>query len=538
MGVNAIVDNSASQQMAVAMSNSVAVELKELEQKDRKDSNAQRVQDKSDVAKLLQEGTSPSKAGMNILVSLAGKLATVGVNLKPERFSGKAQDAMEDELNQLRGGDQNFDDMVEIRNAVGRVNGRKDQKGNNNQHGQERGALLDKEVQASVREYASLYAQFTVSHSPEIRKKLDRLETELRQKGLTNKDFISIKTAASNSIRKELAQQVKDAFLKKVLTPEKSVEMVVQDKNLNDILDFALLRGLHDNESLQMLADDVMVDTAEELKDFAREKIEERLVRQHLSTDEKGDKQTTNELKDLLKLAAKVGLDLNQFTDDWQVKQFDLGMFVPDMALGQGGANADPQGQPSKNPYEYTKDDEKDLQLDRLRALHMHRALTGDWSTMLDTHFKMRKLKNGLIKLGVSSNELDRIEKEGVAAARLRLLEMLKGVLEERATLYELAGPAFKLIEQKIKGILSNLERLDWKLEEVEFHSLRDTANMKVFDAARDEFLTLRDMLKGFADPSIEKRYKLVLKLLKRLREESKLEAEVPEEFNTMKEAA
>ena len=534
MGVNAIVDNSASQQMAVAMSNSVAVELKELEQKDRKDSNAQRVEDKSDVAKLLQEGTSPSKAGMNILVSLAGKLATVGVNLKSERFSGKAQDALEDELNQLRGGNESFDDMVELKNMVGRVSERK----NNNQKGQERGALLDKEVQASVREYASLYAQYTVSHSPEIRKKLDQLETELRQKGLTDKDFISIKTAASNSIRKELAQQVKDAFLKKVLTQEKSVEMVVRDKSLNDILDFALLRGVHDNESLQILADDVMADTAEELRDFTRDKIEERLVRQHLSTDEKGDKQTTSELKDLLKLAAKVGLDLNQFTDDWRVKQFDLGMFVPDMALGQGGANADPQGQPSKNPYEYTKDDEKDLQLDRLRALHMHRALTGDWSTMLDTHFKMRKLKNGLIKLGVGSNELDRIEKEGVAAARLRLLEMLKGVLEERATLYELAGPAFKLIEQKIKGIMSNLERLDWKLEEVEFHSLRDAANMKVFDAARDEFLTLRDMLKGFADPSIEKRYKLVLKLLKRLREESKLEAEVPEEFNTMKEAA
>ncbi len=537
MGVNAIVDNSASQQMAVAMSNSVAVELKELEQKDRKDSNAQRVEDKSDVAKLLQDGANPSKAGMNILVSLASKLATAGVNLKPERFSGKAQDALEDELNQLRGGSQSFDDMVQIKSTVGRVNGGKDQKGNNNQKGQERGALLDKEVQASVREYASLCAQYTVSHSPEIKKRLDRLETELRQKGLTNKDFISIKTAASNSIRKELAQQVKDAFLKKVLTQEKSVEMVVRDKNLNDILDFALLRGGHDNESLQMLADDVMADTAGELKDFAREKIEERLVRQHLSADEKADKQTKNELKDLLKLANKVGLDLNQFTDDWQIKQFDLGMFVPDMPLGQGGANADSQGQ-NKNPYEYTKDDEKDLQLDRLRALHMHRALTGDWKTMLDTHFKMRKLKNGLIKLGVSSNEMDLAEKEGVAAARLRLLEMLKGVLEERATLYELAGPAFKLIEQKIKGILSNLERLDWKLDEVEFHSLRDAANIRVFDAARSEFLTLKDMLSGSPDPTVEKRYKMVLKLLKRLREESKLSVEIPSESYTLKEAA
>ena len=175
--------------------------------------------------------------------------------------------------------------------------------------------------------------------------------------------------------------------------------------------------------------------------------------------------------------------------------------------------------------------------ISRLRALYMHRALTGDWSTMLETYFKMRKLKNGLIKLGVSSNEFAGIEKEGQAAARQRLVEMLTSTLEERATLYELAGPAFKLIEQKIKGIMNNLERLDGKLDELEFNSLRDTADLKVFDAARNEFLTLQDMLKGSADPAIGKRYKLVLKLMKRLKEESGLTSEINEDTSGIKEA-
>jgi hypothetical protein len=102
--------------------------------------------------------------------------------------------------------------------------------------------------------------------------------------------------------------------------------------------------------------------------------------------------------------------------------------------------------------------------------------------------------------------------------------------LEERATLYELAGPACKLIEQKIKGMVSNLERLGQKLSEVEFYSLRDAANLKVFNAARQEFLTLKDMLSTGSNPMIEKRCKLVLKLLKRLKEESQLPLEIPEE--------
>lgn len=542
MGVNAVIDNASSQQMAVAASRAVAVELKGMEQKDLRDSD-KKVSAESDVSKLVQEGTNPSKAGMNILISLAGKLSTLGVSFKPEKFSGKAGDEAENELNQLLGGEVSIDDIVELRNAVDGVGERKEDQGKQQQKNDSRqkSVLADREVQGAVREYASLYSQYTVSHSPEVRKKLEKLEAELKEKGVTARELNSIKTAASNSIRKELAQQVRDAFMKKILSPEKSVEMVVNEKSLNDILDFSLQTGVHDDESLQELADHVLKDTASAIKDLAREKIEEKLIGKHISADEgkKAGQKEEGELKDLLKLAAKAGLDLNEFTQNWQVKKFDLGLFVPDFPLGQGGAGAGADSQQqNKGQYEFTQEDEKDLQTNRLRAVYMHRALAGDWKTMLETSVKMRKLKNGLIRLGVSSNEFERIEKEGRAAARLKLIGMLRETLEERATLYELAGPAFKLIEQKIKGLLSNLARLDFKMEGLEFESLRDSANLRVFDAAKQEFLTLKDMVRGTRNPSLEKRYKLVLKLMRRLKEESKIPAEIPEEDFSVKEAA
>ena len=146
-------------------------------------------------------------------------------------------------------------------------------------------------------------------------------------------------------------------------------------------------------------------------------------------------------------------------------------------------------------------------------------------------------MKNGLIKLGISSDEFKNIEKDGTGLARLRLIDMLKSALEERATLYELAGPAFKLIEHKIKGILENIKRLGWDLSDTEFSSLRDNANIKVLNAAKDEFLSVRAILKESNRPDLDKRLSLILKLMNRLKGESNLDLEIPKREYEFREA-
>lgn len=531
MGVNGIVDNGASQNMAVAGSNTAAI-LNQLDQKNFKDPSENRVRPGSEVKEMVQNGVSGSKAGMNVLSRLAAKLSTAGVNLKGERFSKSAREALE----QMQGKGEGSSDMVDIQNALKRIQQRKQGQGQG--RGEGRGEF-DGETKGMMREYATLYAQASVNGSPEIKKKLKLLEQKLLKKGLTNKDLLSLKMMVKNSMQKEIADQLRDAFLQKVLSKEKSIEMVMSEKGLNDVLDFALLKGGHDNQSLQSTANDVSKQVAQELKDFTRSKLEQKLMQKLINTDKNVDAKIKEEMKQLLKLSGKVGLDLEEFIKNWQVKKFDLGLFLTDIPTKQNGAGTDTgSDNKDKTPYEYTKDDEKDLQMGRLRAIYMHRALAGDWKSMLETQFKMRKLKNGLIKLGVSSNELSNVEKEGSAAARYKLLEMIKDALKERATLYELAGPAFNLIEKKIKGLISNLERLGWKLSAIEFNALRDRANIKVFDAAKNEFLSLRDMAKGAKNSALEKRLKLVLKLMRRLKEESKLDVEIPEEEWTVKEAA
>src|SRR3989339_1431792 len=529
MGVN-IVDNASSQQMAVALSNSLSVELKQIDKKTASDFPTRKVEAKSDVDKLLQSGVTASKAGLDILAGLATKLATAGVSLKPDRLSDKTKGELEDELSQLFRGDEKFDDFVELNNVVGKAGEQKKQQGGKGQKGQDQALKItvDAKTQEAVKEYAALYSQYAVNDSQDIKKKLETLEKLLSEKGFTNKDLISIRTTVKNSMRQDVREQIKDAFFKKILTKEKSVGLIIRDKTLNTVLHSALLSGLHDNESLQGVADEIKKEMLSDLKDFTIEKMAEKLIGKHLAADAETDKKITNELKELLKLATKVGVNLNEFSQDWQVKKFDIGMFAPNIPLGTGDMDLGSQSKNKKNPYEFSKEDEKDLFINRLRAIYMHRAISGDMATVLSTYFKVTKLKNGLIKLGVSSDELKDIEKEGIAAARLRLVDMLSSALEERGTLYELAGPAFKLVEQKIKGILSNLKRLGWEIDETEFNSLRDSANIKVFDAAKDEFLSLEYRVKGAQNPNLEKRLSLILKLMKRLKVESHLDSQIP----------
>ena len=306
---------------------------------------------------------------------------------------------------------------------------------------------------------------------------------------------------------------------------------------LNQVLDFSLKKGVHDDATLQLLADGVREEAKEEIKDFAKNKMEESLMGKILSSDSKVSQKSTEELKELIKLASKVGIDLNEFSKDWKVKKHDLGLFVADIPLSGGGLNSDSQNKKEKNPYEFTKDDEKDLLINRLRAVYMHRALSGDLASIMNTYFKIRRLKNGLIKLGISSDEFKNIEKDGTGLARLRLIDMLKSALEERATLYELAGPAFKLIEHKIKGILENIKRLGWDLSDTEFSSLRDNANIKVLNAAKDEFLSVRAILKESNRPDLDKRLSLILKLMNRLKGESNLDLEIPKREYEFREA-
>jgi hypothetical protein len=288
---------------------------------------------------------------------------------------------------------------------------------------------------------------------------------------------------------------------------------------------------------LQGVNDKAAAEATRELKDFLKEEAEAKLVQLHLGTAKNPQKDKT-ELADALKLAIKLGLDMQQFALGWQKKRNDLGLTLfnpppPPSLLAAGGQSSfNSASQEQKSGYEPSPEDQAEILFNRMRAIYMVRAMRGDILTAIETAFKMRKLKNGLIKLGYSIGDQeklrDQLKQEGEALARMRFLEMLQEAYCERATLYELAGPAHTLIERKIKGILSNLERLGAKLGKIELEAIRDKTNPEMFDISLEELQTTTMALKARPNPGLEKKQLLLVKLLTRLKEESKLGAPVP----------
>lgn len=472
------------------------------------------------IARLLT--TSADKVNLALLAKLTASMASSNIDLSAGTLSAKAAAQMSHEIENMYQGKNDYSEIALKKEPVAQTTQ------NNIQSQQKKGSQESNENSVSARtstakDYAAAYASLIVNGSPDIRRKIDRTENELRERGFSDGEISEIQGSVKRSVRVDLSKSIKEAFLRKLLTKGKNLDAIMASKNLKDALTMGEnAKGVASKsfDGLKGLADEELAAARSEAKDFVLEELEVKLMEKILSGQ---TKELDNHIRDLVGLAMKLGIDMNQFVLNWKKKKIDLGLFYLDpklmLELGIG-----PEGEKREDRYDLDKEEEKEILVNRLRALFMRRAIKNDIITRLDTGFKMRTLKNGLIRLGLTIDDFERIEKEGAAVARDKLLDMLKEALSERATLYDLAGPAFKLIEKRIKGLMSNLGRIGSALTVTEFESLRNAINRKMYDIAVQELHAVDAMLNAKSDPSLEKKRGHLVKLIARLKEESKIE--------------
>jgi hypothetical protein len=151
--------------------------------------------------------------------------------------------------------------------------------------------------------------------------------------------------------------------------------------------------------------------------------------------------------------------------------------------------------------------------------------LKNDWRTSLDTSLKIIKTKNKMIKLGIFSNDInDKVREESRLIAGLKIMEMLKEVFLERATLYRLAGPAYQLIDAKMTGLMRNAKKLGMELTDYEFTLLRDRANESVYEVSKRELKLTNVALAVKDSPMLRDKKKKLIQLMERLQTESNIQ--------------
>lgn len=516
------------QQLAVAANLSATENLQqvfrlELERKIDTD-NAAKIEES--VLKKALEGKT-ADLGSAILAKLASKLAQV---MPTSRLfeSLQAEYGFVDNLQE-----EPLDDSVEIRNPVPLVAKAQKQKQNQNSNagfGQNGEKNMPQRETASIKEYVGLYSQMLVSGGTEVKKKLEQVETRLlKEEGIQLKDLQSLKVRVANSVRSEIMRQIKQAFLKQVLAKGKSLEWLVSKKETQNFIDYAFINdriGGYDfgglENHLQGAVDRVQEETYRELREFVKEGLMEKVVEKAMG---KEGKEIEKDIEELLKLGQKVGFNVQEFTAKIPKVIDNLGLAPAiEFEFVAGGSSMGDNDNRRGHNYRYTPEEEKEILTDKLRALYLRRAVYGDVRTILETQFKIVKLKNGLIRLGFKN--FDEVEAQGKALAKVKLFEMLREAFEERATYAKLSGEAWKMTERKIKTILRNLENIGVTLSQAELDLIRDRANEKMYREAEHELALIETAIKVRGEIAfLTNRKKMVLEIMDRISQESGLQA-------------
>ena len=527
MGIN-VVDNAASHAASAAISTQAI--LSQANQLDQK-KGTQTVKAPADLPKMKDLlGARRSQTGLKLLSGLLSKLASYGVKPLNESFGKVANKQTLNSKQSIYGNVGSEEDIIDLQNPSAKVARRlHDQRQGGGQSKHSQGQLvLDEEGKETLAEYHQTYIEFLVGSSPESKKKLDQLNRVLEDKGISQKDLKAIQSKAARSVRSEVTKQIRDAYLQKFVSKEKSLDFILNHKQLLQTLEKGMssfkLRGqglAGRNDNFQNTIIEAISQAKAKVADYVRDEAERLLVQEHLNP-----KNRDKELKNLLELGFKAGLNLKALVTKLNQQKIDLGMTPfaePQNSLLTGnGANGQ---QNQDQPYEpiFDADDEKELLINSLRSLYMQRALRGDLYTKLKTSYKMRKLKNGIIRLGVAIEDFKKLESDGIALARAEFLKMLRNFYLERAFFYKLSGPAYKLLERKIKSALSNLARLNFPINADEQKRMIDDANRQAYDEVRKELIEIAVTLKLRQHASLTKRRDLLTKIAVRILDETKI---------------
>ncbi|MDD5593607.1 MAG: hypothetical protein PHG97_02545 [Candidatus Margulisbacteria bacterium] len=488
--------------------------------------------------KALSGGGIDKKGKLDMVLDTLAKLPSIGLsaNVSTKGVLNK----LDQEYDRMLGKDDTRGDTVALsrsalEDAITGVEKYKGKKGR--EEGENSGSqgvktyTTDSELKGLVQQYSSLFLESMVSNDSGLAAKLKTLKDKILEKGVPEKEIIALELKIKNEVRKQITNEIKERYTAAVFA-EGNLEDASAKLGLyeftskvfkNNKLGNWDFGGYHDG--IQGTSDFAGKEAKAEIKDFLMQELEKELI----GVTMKDGKKDLSTLSKIAVKAENLGADIAGWTNRvWKQEKNDLGLTYfnpPDGLAGNNvNTNAGDLSRQPKNPYEYTEKDEKELLVNRLRAVYMQRAIKGDLLTTISTELKVRKLKNGIFRLGIFTDQMEeQIKGEAQELAKQRTMEMLNEALLERATLYELSGPAHQMVETRIKGLLKNLKRLDLPVSDANFVRLRDQANARVFSLAKKELIEVKQAKTNGKNPSLDKKEGLLKKLMQRIMGETRL---------------
>jgi len=329
MPVNAVIDNYGVQQTAAATNQAAVAELREIDKKDQE----KRIDERSHIQKLL-EAKSPFQASREVLGDLVSKLAGSGIKLEPETFVAKTQRKVKDEYDLMFKSQEDSSDSVQIKSLGQKITAAKklNQNLKEGKGGQDQnGAAEAQRIAGTLEEFSGTFVQFLVTGGVELKKKVEKLEQQLKQEGFSEANLLSLKQNLRNSIRAQLADQIRESLLKRFFSKEKTLDWIMNDKEAYKSIGFALKSdklGGWDfggyNTSLQGTVDEQISEIRSQVRDFVKDEVINTLIKREVS----GSK-VDAELKRLLELGMKAWVSFQELQLNWREAVIHQGLTPP-----------------------------------------------------------------------------------------------------------------------------------------------------------------------------------------------------------------
>ena len=384
-----------------------------------------------------------------------------------------------------------------------------------------------KETQEALTKYLSNFSEGILRDNKAKKDQARQTRDSLLTKGISPRQITGLETTVRQVIRQDLKRKLKDNFIKLAMSYDSkklSQDMMVHSDAFSQIADQAGLRGVFGSgrNSLKGIKDEAK----EELKFVVTDSLDSAIMETKVNGGSAEDLvKAFNKLNDMADIArfnpSEYMKHLNQKINDWGLSDFTrpdvLGVLDTDMSSGSDQSDQQQKEKTPQTELEFLEDD--------IRALYVQRAVKGTFKSYISSGLSLRKLVRKMKQAGVYSEEkLDDLRQEGESFAKFRLFDLVKESLEERATLPELKGPAFRLVQQKYKHAMKRLKALGSPISTREVRAMRNQINEDMFGIIREEFLRVESRLETLkTDVYLIKKHKELLGILKRLKKESKL---------------
>ncbi|GBR75059.1 hypothetical protein NO1_2121, partial [Candidatus Termititenax aidoneus] len=139
----------------------------------------------------------------------------------------------------IRESDEPHEDNVSItrRNNVRTLNKEMELRRGDREHAEKIQYQFDSETRELMEHYTRLYGQIISSRSGAAAQELDKLEKKLKtDKGFNDTQLLELKLSVKQSLRGAVVGQIKDAFMKKMVSMDMVVELGTAERGLNDLL--------------------------------------------------------------------------------------------------------------------------------------------------------------------------------------------------------------------------------------------------------------------------------------------------------------